>query len=119
MVSTAAAPTRSRVTSCVTAAAARLPAALPLATGRAGLGCLLARVLALVEVPLEHRQREDDQRERGDEDEAGVGDDLVVRLAPPALALVVGQRRRGEQQEQRDGDRQEPQHGPDRIEASV
>src|SRR6476619_2335069 len=99
MVSTAAAPTRSRVTSSVTAVAP-LPAALPLAVDRARLRGLLARVLALVEMPLEHRQDEDDQRERHDEDEAGVRDHLVVGLAVPALALVMGQRRRGEKQEQ-------------------
>ena len=38
--------------------------------------------------------REDEEREEGDQDEAGVRDHLVVRLAPPALAAVVGERGR-------------------------
>src|SRR3954453_7474845 len=46
----------------------------------------LAAVLAAVERHLAHRHEEDEQREERDEDEPGVRHDLVVRLAPGALA---------------------------------
>ena len=44
-----------------------------------------------------------EEREEDDEDEAGVGDDLVVGLAPPALAAVVGQRGGREHQQGHEG----------------
>ena len=58
-----------------------LPAARPLGRAGAGLRGLLATVLPLVERVLEHRQREDEQREGCDEDEARVRDELVVGAA--------------------------------------
>src|SRR4051794_41332323 len=71
----------------------RLPAASPvLLLPGEGLLDLLAARLAAVERPLGQAREEDEEREEDDEDEAGVGDDLVVRLTPPALASVVGQR---------------------------
>ena len=60
----------------------------------ARLGRVLARALAALQHPLDHARGEDHQRERRDQDEAGVRDHLVVRLAPPALAAVMGQRGR-------------------------
>src|SRR5215218_6098134 len=71
----------------------RLPAAAPglLLSGERLLD-LLAALLALVQRALKHAHQEDEDREEDDEDEAGVGDDLVVGLAPPALAAVVGHR---------------------------
>src|SRR6478735_7495449 len=83
----------------------RLPATAQVRAGGAGLGRRLAAVLALVQPPHDQRQGQDQQRDRGDDDEAGVGDDLVVRLAVPALATVVREGRRGgrEQGEEREG----------------
>src|SRR3954454_11560639 len=80
--------------SCLTAQAygrARLSArALPAALGLGGgLGRGLAAILALLELPLQQRDEEDEQREEDDEDEPGVRHDPVVRLAVPALAVVV------------------------------
>ena len=49
-----------------------------------------------------HAQHGDEQRERGDDDEAGVRDDLVRRLAPAALAAVVALGRERERRGQRE-----------------
>src|SRR5438128_667599 len=68
-----------------------------------GLLDLLAARLAAVECSLEQAREEDEEREEDDEDEAGVGDDLVVRLTPPALASVVGQRSGCEHQQGHEG----------------
>src|SRR6188472_2256471 len=77
-----------------------LPAAAPLGAGVAHFLRLLARLLALLQPPLQEAQDEDEQREGGDEDEAGVGDDLVVGLAVQPLAVVLhSQRDRGQQRE--------------------
>src|SRR3954454_21455208 len=82
----------------------RLPAASPvLLLPGEGLLDLLAARLAAVERPLEQAREEDEEREEDDEDEAGVGDDLVVRLTPPALASVVGQRGGCEHQQGHEG----------------
>src|SRR5690349_15013288 len=65
----------------------RLPAASPvLLLPGEGLLNLLAASLTAVERALEQAREEDEEREEDDEDEAGVRDDLVVRLTPPALA---------------------------------
>src|SRR3954451_16829821 len=93
-----------------------LPTALPAPARGARLRGLLARVLALVEPPLQQRREKDEEGEEADDDEAGVRDDLVVRLAVPALALVVRERDRCGQQEEDDGDTEQPEHGAHRIE---
>src|SRR4029079_8994589 len=82
------------------------PAAALVGPGLAGLGRRLAAILPLVQAALDHAHHEDEQREEGDQEEAGVGDDLVVGLTPEALAAVVtlGQRDRRGQGEQRDGE---------------
>src|SRR4051794_3519435 len=82
-----------------------LPAAAHVGPRGPGLGCALARVLALVEAPLEHAHHEDEEGEERDQDEPGGRDHLVVRLPPPALAPVVSQR--GRSREGQDGDRQQ------------
>src|SRR5205807_5530693 len=73
-----------------------LPAAAPLGARHAALRGGLARVLALVEPPLDEAEREDQQREERDQDEARVRDDLVVRLVVGPLAAVeaAAERRR-------------------------
>src|ERR1700712_3630800 len=71
----------------------RLPAAAPvLLLPGEGLLDLLAAFLATVQRALDQAHDQDEGGEEDDEDEAGVGDDLVVRLTPPALAAVVCQR---------------------------
>src|SRR6266487_5969351 len=71
----------------------RLPAAAPGAlVARQRLVGLLAALLALLQVALERAHQEDEGREEDDEQEARVGDDLVVGRAVPAFAAVVGER---------------------------
>src|SRR5829696_4832218 len=86
----------------------RLPAAAPVGAGLAGLLGRLAAVLPLVQAALDHAHREDEQREERDQEEARIGDDLVVGLAPQALAAVMtlGEgdgRGQGEQAERQQG----------------
>ena len=71
----------------------RLPAAAPgCCSPASGLAAFLRRSLRLSSRHWSRLISEDEQREEGDEDEAGVRDDLVVGLAVGALAAVVGQR---------------------------
>src|SRR6266511_6081685 len=79
-----------------------LPAAGPVRRRHPALSGGLARVSALVEPPLQQAQQEDQRREERDHDEAGVRDDLVVRLAVRALAAVrrARERERGEHEQQ-------------------
>src|SRR3954451_1969966 len=79
---------------------AGLPAAALVLTRLAGRRGLEPRVLALLEPALDQRDDHDQRRERGDDDEAGLGDHLVVGLAPPALATVVRERERGDGQQE-------------------
>src|SRR5215207_3103123 len=81
-----------------------LPAAAHVGARRARLRGALARVLALVQAPLDHAHHEHEQREERDQDEARVRDHLVVRLAPQALAAVVRERGRSAQGEQRESE---------------
>src|SRR2546423_11540524 len=74
---------------------ARLPAGGPLGPGTARLLGGLARMLALLQPPLQQAEAGDEQGEAGNQDEAGIGDDLVVGLPVEPLAarrVVAGQR---------------------------
>src|SRR3954471_12030376 len=81
-----------------------LPAAAHAVLARERLVHGLAALLAAVERHLEQRHRQHEQREEGDEDEAGVRDDLVVRGAVGALAAVVREGRGGGDEEGRQRD---------------
>src|SRR3954451_11025380 len=74
-----------------------LPAAGPV--GAELLRELLEPVLALLELPLEERQEQDQQRKERDDDEARVRDHLVVGDAVRALAVVRGEGERGRDEE--------------------
>src|SRR5690242_7590734 len=82
----------------------RLPAAAGLLVARERLVDLLAAILALLQMALEHARQEDEDGEEDDEQEARVRDDLVVGGAVPALAAVVGQRGGREDQQHEGGD---------------
>src|SRR4051794_3532834 len=81
-----------------------LPAAALVLPGLARRRGLEPGVLALLEPALDQREHHDQRRERGDDDEAGLGDRLVVGLAPPALATVVRERERGDGQQEPRGE---------------
>src|SRR3954449_6902892 len=83
---------------------AGLPAAALVLTRLARRRGLEPGVLALLEPALDQREHHDQRRERGDDDEAGLGDHLVVGLAPPALATVVRERERGDGQQEPRGE---------------
>src|SRR3954451_669167 len=71
-----------------------------LAAGRLDGGLL--GVLALLEPPLQQRDEQDEERERGDQEEARVRDVLVVDRAQGAFAGVLGQGGRREEGQQRE-----------------
>src|SRR5688572_272310 len=111
MVTTAAAPRRWYRT-----IGGRLPAAAQVLPRGARLRCRQAAVLAPVERRLDQRQDQDQQRDGGDDDEAGVRDHLVVGLAPQALAAVValgGQCDGCREREHEGGQHDGPQHEPE------
>src|ERR1700733_10957366 len=82
-----------------------LPAAAPVGIRGATLGGLQARVLALVEPPLDQREDDDDRREEDDREEHRVRDVHVTRLAEPALTGVSGRERRWCERQQCDANR--------------
>src|SRR5258705_2576279 len=85
-----------------------LPAALLLPLGTR-LDRSLVGVLALLEARLEQRHEQHEQREEGDQQEAEVRDDLVRRLAPPALTVVALRQGRGRQEQE--GEERERESG--------
>src|SRR3712207_3700816 len=75
---------------------ARLPADSLLQLGR------LTGLLALLESALQPRPEADHEGEEEDDAEREEGDDLVVRLADQALAVVVRHRRRRQDESEQD-----------------
>src|SRR5919197_926467 len=89
----------------------RLPAAAQVGALAARLGRGQAAVLAPVQRGLDQREDEDQDREAGDEDEAGVGDHLVVGRPVDPLAAVVALRVRGQRDRRRQGEDEQREHG--------